>query len=203
MEKSGLEANLIRMKRNWKHSPFFRLAPEIRQEIFKNALGGRVLKIDCKPEEYRGRMQFKYLLEVPGGIYQTPQPQVGGKDGVERLSEPLYNEKECRRWDTCPGLPSPNREKVSRNLLLTCRSIYQEVGLELYTWNTFFFTDEWATQHWLYNRLPAQIRAIRTIMTTIMLTKTELQKLKSLEKVWVPRGEPETFRVEDWIIEDF
>ncbi|KAL9581438.1 MAG: hypothetical protein Q9212_003902 [Teloschistes hypoglaucus] len=171
-KRENSEADTLRSKpsivRNASTSPLLRLPPEIRNQIWTEVLGRRLihLEYDCEPDD--DELTWKHQVCED----DAPEDQPGekctftGKNGIHLVywCRPHYR---CNRRypELLVALPldSDEYEKMHLTLLRSCRQIYVEANQVLWSTNTFSFTAPVSFQHFTQTRTGHQKRLIRTL----------------------------------------
>jgi hypothetical protein len=163
-------------------SPLLSLPAEIRNKIFRYALGHQHVHI--LTDDYVDESGSSSAADLPG-----PVRFVAGNSGMSELNIKVQTRKfyNCafpldwsfyRRtepWSAPPYLPNGSVWSYEGYRLIkstshciglfqaTCRQIYHETGLLSYELNEFSFQEEVTMKNWFGNRLVAQKRAINTV----------------------------------------
>ena len=140
-----------------------RLPREIRDRIYWMLLGGRLLHIDDEPRDdgfHLGHCICRRLSKA-----QLLQQIIVH---YRQDTKPLYGpERPHLHMKCCPQNKEPETQRLDLRVLRTCRQVYREAILTLWTTNTFSFNVRSAFLEFLHGKTVEQRRMIRHVRVDI------------------------------------
>ena len=186
--------------RNQQDSPILRLPPEIRNRIFQHAVGGHNINI-----YYYNEWQNSSFRKIFGATSLRALSSSESVDSEEdEPGTPVARNRFFRCYVTSAAVPfrpwgdkgihAPAEQQVPlTQAFLTCRQIYQETVLLLYTANIFSFDTYGAVVDWVKWLLPVQRLAVTAV---VQPTAFEVEDV-----FYCLRGLKTIYLYEDWLNE--
>ena len=179
-----LTDNQQRLHENSSASPFLRLPPELRNELYKTILGDRLIHVRHAMGAISSK-PWRHVVCQRGDPKHFRAEQHRSLNGTKIIDDWEPQHRLCK-WETYynPDMRDSDDywddERMHLPILRCCRQMYIEANQILWSTNTFSIHDHKTLQHFMEDRNVVQKSRIRTLRLRIDLVQSFLYLRQSV-----------------------